>query len=243
MEKLESMTIGEMVAKDYRAATVFQKFGIDYCCKGGRTLEDAATAKNIDVPLIKAELEEVLARPTAENMDFNFWPIDLLADYIEKKHHRYVEERIPLLLQYLNKLCKVHGDAHPELFEINALFNETAKELSGHMKKEELILFPYIRKMLKKKAEGMTTAAHFGTIKNPIKMMMEEHADEGERFERIAALTGNYIPPADACNTYQVTYALLDEFEKDLHKHIHLENSILFPKAILLEERTKVVKA
>jgi len=239
METTVNTTIGEMVAKDYRAATVFQKFGIDYCCKGNRTLEEATETKNIDVNAVISELEKVLNAPAEENMDFNFWPLDLLADYIEKKHHRYVEERIPLLLQYLNKLCKVHGDVHPELFEINKLFNETAGDLTSHMKKEELILFPYIRKMLKKQKDGSSvlSAPHFGTVKNPIKMMMDEHENEGERFEKIAELADNYNPPADACNTYRVTYALLDEFEKDLHKHIHLENNILFPKSILHEEK------
>jgi regulator of cell morphogenesis and NO signaling len=245
METKVKTTIGEMVAKDYRAATVFQKFGIDYCCKGNRTLEEATEMKKIDVNAVKAELEKVLNAPAEENMDFNFWPLDLLADYIEKKHHRYVEERIPLLLQYLNKLCKVHGDVHPELFEINRLFNETAGDLTSHMKKEELILFPYIRKMLKKQKDGssVVSAPHFGTVKNPIKMMMDEHENEGERFEKISTLTDNYNPPADACNTYRVTYALLDEFEKDLHKHIHLENNILFPKSILHEEKMAGVQA
>ena len=244
METKVKTTIGEMVAKDYRAATVFQKFGIDYCCKGNRTLEEATEMKNINVNAVKTELEKVLNAPAEENMDFNFWPLDLLADYIEKKHHRYVEERIPLLLQYLNKLCKVHGDVHPELFEINRLFNETAGDLTSHMKKEELILFPYIRKMLKKQKDGSSvlSAPHFGTVKNPIKMMMDEHENEGERFEKIAALSDNYTPPADACNTYRVTYALLDEFEKDLHKHIHLENNILFPQSILHEEKMAEVE-
>lgn len=239
METIANTTIGEMVAKDYRAATVFEKFGIDFCCKGNRTLEEAAEKKKIDVNAVKAELDKVLNTPNEESMDFNFWPLDLLADYIEKKHHRYVEERIPLLLQYLNKLCKVHGDIHPELFEINKLFNETAGELTSHMKKEELILFPYIRKMLKKQKDGsaVVNAPHFGTVKNPIKMMMEEHENEGERFEKIAQISDNYNPPSDACNTYRVTFALLDEFEKDLHKHIHLENNILFPKSILHEEK------
>src|SRR5690606_9696784 len=244
METKVKTTIGEMVAKDYRAATVFQKFGIDYCCKGNRTLEEATEMKNINVNAVKTELEKVLNTPAEENMDFNFWPLDLLADYIEKKHHRYVEERIPLLLQYLNKLCKVHGDVHPELFEINRLFNETAGDLTSHIKKEELILFPYIRKMLKKQKDGSSvrSAPHFGTVKNPIKMMMDEHENEGERFEKIAALSDNYAPPADACNTYRVTYALLDEFEKDLHKHIHLENNILFPQSILHEEKMAEVE-
>ena len=239
METTDQMTIGAMVAKDYRAATVFEKFGIDFCCKGNRTLEEATAKKKIDVSAVKDELEKVLNTHDEESMDYNFWPLDLLADYIEKKHHRYVEERIPLLLQYLNKLCKVHGDVHPELYEITELFSEGAGELTSHMKKEELILFPYIRKMIKKTKDGLTRvdAPHFQTVKNPIKMMMQEHENEGDRFEIIASLTQNYTPPADACNTYRVTYSLLDEFERDLHKHIHLENNILFPKSIEYEEK------
>ncbi len=245
MQTTDQMTIGAMVAKDYRAATVFEKFGIDFCCKGNRTLEEATEKKKINIDAVKAELESLLNSPNEESMDFNFWPLDLLADYIEKKHHRYVEERIPLLRQYLDKLCKVHGDVHPELFEINQLFSETAGELTAHMKKEELILFPYIRKMLKKFKDGspLLDAPHFRTVKNPIKMMMDEHENEGERFEKIAKVSDNYNPPADACNTYRVTYALLDEFEKDLHKHIHLENNILFPKSIQHEEKMQEVAA
>src|SRR5690554_6076249 len=239
MEMTDQLTIGEMVAKDYRAATVFEKFGIDFCCKGNRTIEEACGQKKIAADTVKEALEKVLQNPNEDKMDYNFWPMDLLADYIEKKHHRYVEERIPLLLQYLNKLCKVHGDAHPELFEITKLFSETAGELTSHMKKEEFILFPYIRKMLKKSEDGSSAVdvPHFQTVKNPIKMMMQEHENEGDRFELIATLTQNYTPPADACNTYRVTYSLLDEFESDLHKHIHLENNILFPKAIEYEEK------
>lgn len=236
---LKDITIGEIVKTDYRTATVFESFGIDFCCKGNRTIEDACEKKNIDAGAVKKELDKVLVTRNEGSMDFNFWPLDLLADYIEKKHHRYVEERIPLLLQYLNKLCKVHGEAHPELFEIIQLFSESAGELTTHMKKEEFILFPYIRKMVKKSQDGSSAvdAPHFQTVKNPIKMMMQEHENEGDRFEKIAALTQNYNPPADACNTYRVTYALLDEFESDLHRHIHLENSILFPKSIEYEEK------
>lgn len=237
MGTTEELTIGEMVARDYRAATVFESFGIDFCCKGNRTLEEAAGKKKLDPAEVREALDKVLNSPGDENMDFNSWPLDLLADYVEKKHHRYVEERIPLLIQYLNKLCKVHGDMHPELFEVNKLFNETAGELTAHMKKEELILFPFIRKMVKKAKEGAgLDAPHFGTVKNPIKMMMQEHEDEGDRFEQIAEITQGYRPPADACSTYRVTFSLLDEFEKDLHKHIHLENNILFPKSIVQEE-------
>lgn len=229
-------TIGEMVAEDFRAAQVFRKYKIDFCCKGNRTIEEACENKKYLAEDIYKDLEKV-SEAKAENIDFNSWPLDLLADYVEKTHHRYVEENSTVLIQYLNKLCKVHGDRHPELFEITRLFTESAQELAAHMKKEELILFPFIKKMVAAKASGeLLVTPHFGTVENPVAMMKDEHTTEGERFVKIAELTNNYQFPDDACGTYQVTYRMLDDFEQDLHKHIHLENNILFPKAIALEK-------
>jgi regulator of cell morphogenesis and NO signaling len=141
-------------------------------------------------------------------------------------------------LQFLDKLCKVHGDRHPELFRIHELFVGCAQELAQHMKKEELMLFPFIRKMVDASITGRPLdQPHFGTVQNPVAMMMHEHDGEGERFREIASLTDNYNPPADACNTYRVTFAMLKEFEEDLHKHIHLENNILFPASVELEKK------
>lgn len=184
------------------------------------------------------ELDEVQRDSQSDQPDFNTWPLDLLIDYIEKKHHRYVEERIPILKQYLNKLCHVHGNKHPELFGIFEHFTGSAGELAMHMKKEEQVLFPWIRRMVAGTADGKTLGPpQFGTVHNPIQMMMEEHDNEGERFRKIAALSGDYTPPSDACNTYRVAFSLLQEFEEDLHRHIHLENNILFPKAETLEKK------
>ncbi|WP_417872799.1 iron-sulfur cluster repair di-iron protein [Xanthomarina gelatinilytica] len=240
METLRKETqkqIGQYVAEDYRTAGVFSKYGIDFCCKGHRTIEEVCTKNNIDSNELLNELDKVLTANTNQSIDYKSWPLDLLAEYIEKKHHRYVEEKIPILRQFLDKLCKVHGERHPELFKINELFTASAVELAAHMKKEELILFPFIKKMVKAQIDkGAILAPQFGTVENPIAMMMQEHDNEGERFRQIAELTNNYNPPADACNTYRVTFAMLDEFEKDLHLHIHLENNILFPEAAKLEK-------
>jgi regulator of cell morphogenesis and NO signaling len=182
-------------------------------------------------------LIDVLESENNNGIDFNSWPLDLLADYIEKTHHRYVEDKSIILKQFLDKLCKVHGDAHPELFRINELFTAGAGELAQHMKKEELMLFPFIKRMVKTKEEhGILTQPSFGSVSNPIAMMMQEHDNEGDRFREIASITNNYTPPSDGCTTYKVTFAMLKEFEEDLHKHIHLENNILFNKAVVLEE-------
>lgn len=141
------------------------------------------------------------------------------------------------MIPYLNKLCKVHGENHPELFEITKELKESAEEFGGHMEKEENVLFPFIRKLVQAKQENSKMEKpHFGTVENPVAMMMLDHEAEGERFRKIADLSNNYTPPEDACNTYRVSFALLNEFEQDLHLHIHLENNILFPKAIALEK-------
>ncbi|QCX52377.1 iron-sulfur cluster repair di-iron protein [Elizabethkingia sp. JS20170427COW] len=232
--------IGDMVAEDFRAAAIFKKHNIDFCCKGGRTIEEACEKKNLDKETIYTELEN-LPQGNTGAIDFTSWPLDLLADYVEKTHHRYVEEKTPILQQFLDKLCKVHGGRHPELFDIRTLFDESAKEMAAHMKKEELILFPFIRNMVKAQKTGEALKQpHFGSVENPVNMMMHDHTEQGEIFAKIAELTQSYNPPADACNTYKVTFAMLEEYENDLHTHIHLENNILFPKAVSLE---KVINA
>lgn len=241
MNAIEQMTIGEYVAQDFRTAAVFSKYGIDFCCKGHRTLEEVCDTKGMDISVLQNELSSVLNTKGDGCIDFKSWPTDLLIDYIEKTHHRYVEEKTPTLLQFLDKLCKVHGNAHPELFEVYDLFKGCAGELAQHMKKEELILFPFIKRLVSATIHNETIEMPpFGTVDNPIAMMKEEHDAEGERFRKIVTLTDNYTPPADACNTYKVTFAMLQEFEQDLHKHIHLENNILFPKAQQLESTLSI---
>ncbi|WP_338840756.1 iron-sulfur cluster repair di-iron protein [Flavobacterium ginsenosidimutans] len=237
MENLKNKTIGSFVAEDFRTAAVFSKYRIDFCCKGNRTVTEVCEKQNIDADALLENVLQVVQSENSGSIDFNSWPLDLLADYIEKTHHRYVEEKTNVLLPFLDKLCKVHGANHPELFKINELFIGCAGELSQHMKKEELVLFPFVKRMIKtKESDGILSQPSFGTVSNPIAMMMHEHDNEGERFRAIAELTNNYTPPADACTTYRVTFAMLKEFEEDLHKHIHLENNILFPKAVVLEK-------
>ncbi len=242
MKTLQKMTIGEYVAEDFRTAAIFSKHGIDFCCKGDRTLEDVCDKKDLELEVLENEIASILESKNDTGIDFKAWPTDLLIDYIEKTHHRYVEEKTPVILQFLDKLCKVHGERHPELFEINTLFKIGSGVLAQHMKKEELILFPFVKTMFKALEENAEIEQpQFGTVNNPIAMMMDEHENEGERFRRISELSNHYAPPEDACNTYKVTFSMLQEFEQDLHKHIHLENNILFPKAKTMEERFSVL--
>ena len=228
--------IGELVAQDYRTAGIFKKYEIDFCCNGNKSIEEACGKKHIEPLQILDELNAVVQKRENQSIDYQAWPIDLLADYIEKKHHRYVVAKIKEIKPYLEKIRQVHGANHPELLEIEQLFSDSVQALTMHMQKEELVLFPYIRKMTESdEKEIFRLQSHFGTVGNPIMMMEDEHSAEGDRFRRIATLTNNYTAPPDACNTYRVAFALLQEFEEDLHLHIHLENNILFPKAISLE--------
>ncbi len=168
--------------------------------------------------------------------DFNAWELDVLIDYIIEVHHSYVIESLPVLSQYAQKVAKVHGESHKVLLEINTLVHEIIEELSVHLKKEEQVLFPYIKQLVAAKAKGKEVGTpHFQTVSNPISMMENDHEKVGAVFKHIAQLTNNYTPPEWACNTFKALYAMLEEFEQDLHQHIHLENNILHPKALALE--------
>ena len=229
--------IGKIVAENYKAAAVFKQYGIDFCCNGNRTIESACRKKQIDEEQLLTELQEAVARKDTGEIDFKSFPLDLLADYIEKTHHRYVDRKIMEITPYLRRIVEVHGDNHPELLVVEQLFQQSAGDLTAHMKKEELVLFPYIRRLVQSQLSGSTkTETPLGTAAEIIARMEQDHEAEGERFRHISEMTEQYNPPADACNTYRVTYSLLHEFEEDLHRHIHLENNILFPKAIELEK-------
>lgn len=234
MDTTYQKTVGEVVTDDFRAAAIFDKHGIDFCCNGNILLSEACVKKNISVDDLMLDIQQLESNTTDKTTDYKHWSAVELIDHIENKHHRYVEEKIPVILQFLRKLCKVHGERHPELLEIFQLFNQSAADLSQHMKKEELILFPRVRKLASDSVEKTTMEQ--GMVYSPIQVMMHEHDTEGERFRTIAQLSDNYQTPADGCTTYRVAYAMLKEFEQDLHLHIHLENNILFPKAIQMEK-------
>ncbi|NLI99885.1 MAG: iron-sulfur cluster repair di-iron protein [Bacteroidales bacterium] len=228
--------VGEIVAENYKTAAIFKRYRIDFCCNGNRTIADATKSKEIDEEKLLSELNEVMAEKVQGEIDFKAFPIDLLADYVEKTHHRYIEQRIPEITPFLSKVARVHGANHPELLEVEQLFTETAQDLAAHVKKEELMLFPYIRQMVKSNmGDKKRPKTALGSATEYIVQMEEEHDAEGERFRRISELTDNYTPPADACRTYMVTFDMLREFEEDLHRHIHIENNILFPKSMEME--------
>lgn len=228
--------VRDVVKQNFNTARLFHANHVDYCCGGDKTISEACYEAGIEPDQLIKQLEKVAEQVDPDTIYVNELPSDELCDYIVKRHHAYVKDSIPFLKRSLEKICSVHGDNHPELFEIKELFNKTAGELTMHMQKEEIVLFPYIKKMVKAKKEGtLIGAAVFGSVTNPIRLMISEHEAEGKRFSEISRLSKNYAVPVDACTTYETTIHQLKAFESDLHRHIHLENNILFPRAIELE--------
>lgn len=229
--------VGEVVKNNFKAATLFQANKIDYCCNGHQSISVASAKAGIEAELLVDKLEQILQDSDPDTEYINNLDLGDLADYIVKRHHSYVAKNIPFLKQNLDKIARVHGENHPELSEVRDHFYISAGELTMHMQKEELVLFPYIKKMEQAKQEdGNLPQSAFGSVSSPISAMMVEHQNEGERFEKISQLTNNYHVPEDGCTTYEVTLKQLADFEKDLHRHIHLENNILFVRAKSLED-------
>lgn len=233
-------TIGEMVAKDYRKAQVFKNLGIDFCCGGKKTLNEVCDTKGIDVEALKAKLSAAeKIEQTAH--DFDKWHLDFLVDYIINIHHNYIKENIPFIKELAIKVAKVHSDHHPEAIEVATIFKGLAADLSLHLMKEENVLFPYIKELVAaEKNSTKIKQASFGSVNNPTQMMENEHEQAGEDLVQIRKVTDNYTLPADACTSYTILYKKLQEFENDLFNHVHLENNILFPKAIKLEKELVV---
>lgn len=236
---MNDQTIGEIVAQDYRTASVFKRYGIDFCCGGKRSVADACTEKGVDLSTIEQELSELVQQPSALQMSYKDWAADFLTDYIVNRHHTYVRKAIPEIMAYAEKVAKVHGKRHPETVEIFYNWKALASELESHMLKEENILFPYIKKMAKVDGNQVLTPP-FGTVQHPVSMMEMEHEDAGELMSVIRKLSSGFTPPEDACTTYRVLFNLLEDFENDLHEHVHIENNVLFPKAIQIENELNV---
>ncbi|WP_103866475.1 iron-sulfur cluster repair di-iron protein [Aquimarina sp. I32.4] len=235
METLVNKKVGQLVAEDYRTAAVFSKYGIDFCCGGGITIEKACIENKVDQNILEKELLQLNVVDN-EVVAYDKWELDVLIDHIINVHHTYVKENVAIISEYANKVARVHGHHYTEVIEVNKLFNEVANELVSHLQKEEQVLFPYIKKLVAAEKGSLYNSPPFGTVNNPIRMMEHEHEGAGAIFKEISRVTNNYTPPQEACTTFKVLYAKLEEFEKDLHKHIHLENNILHVKAIALEK-------
>lgn len=224
MQGLGDRRVGELVAEDYARAAVFQRFGIDFCCGGGRTLRTACERAGVEFGDVSREIAEAANRAaTADaSTDARLWPLEELIEHIVVEHHAYVHRTIPVLQQFTSKVAQVHGARHGELHEIRVLVEELGRELERHMEEEETGLFPQIAGLAR------SVSAELPAVLVPLE---DDHDRAGALMARIRELSNRFTPPADACTTYRAAFAKLQEFEADLHRHVHLENNILFPRA------------
>ncbi len=225
-------TIGEIVAADFRTAKVFENHSIDFCCGGKAALAATCTEKGLDLAAITRELETVQSQPSERSQNYSAWALPFLADYIVNTHHAYLKENDPQIAAYARKIAEVHGAHHPEVVRIAAIFAKIATDMAAHLQEEEEVFFPALKRADAAKTAGTTpTAKDRETIRASLFRLHREHEEIGDAIHTIRHLANGYAIPDDVCNTFMVTYQKLKEFEDDLHKHVHLENNILFPKA------------
>lgn len=235
-EPLTTRTVGEVVSADFRTVAVFEQFGIDFCGSGRRSLEDACRAAAANPDTVVRALD-ALPPAIETNDDVTRWPVPRLIDFIVSTHHAYVRSAMPTIARRLAKLNEVYGSRHPELSRVAAYFDQVRRDLEQHMLKEEQVLFPYVRDLAECGESCGWTRSPFGTVENPIRMMEREHQEVGDAMRLIGELTLGYAQPEDGCTTYLIGMAELQRFERDLRRHVHLENNVLFPAAVRIEQR------
>ena len=232
-------TVRELALEDPSATRIFETLGIDYCCNGQRSLREACASAQVSIDDVLDSLDKA-RREAAQTDDRREWQVEpraSLIEHVEGTHHKYVRTEIPRILALLEKVCAAHGGNHPELFDVRETFHALAQELGPHLMKEETILFPYVHKLeAAASGHGAAGRAPFGSVRNPISMMEHEHDNAGNALRDLRERSGGYAAPPDACASYAALYQALAAFEKDLHQHIHLENNILFPRAVAIEQ-------
>jgi regulator of cell morphogenesis and NO signaling len=239
MQINSAKTVRELTLEIPGATRVFEKAGIDYCCGGARPFQEACAAAGVSTDEVVRSLEQAgeTSALAAESIEWQTQPLSKLTSYIVGKHHVFTRDELARLNALLSKVCSVHGQNHPELFRIQSLFQDLNQDLIPHMQKEEMVLFPYIQQMEAAASEGRPAPVPpFGTVRNPIRMMMMEHETVGEILKQIRQISGGFSVPEDGCISYETLYKALDALEQDLHEHIHLENNILFPRAVEMED-------
>ena len=235
MNTIQLKTLAQLVNDDHRYAFVFEKYNLDFCCRGKRTLQQACIESKLAVDEVAKELQ-ALNDSTYPKLTVQDLSVTELADYIVQKHHAYVKNEGPVIKGFLHKIASKHGARHPELIELAAAYNELTAEMEVHMGKEEQEVFPLLKSVDYTKNQN-ARGGESQDLSMPITMMEDDHNHAGELLEKIRTLTSNFTPPADACTTYKLAFAALHAFKIDLHQHVHLENNILFPKAVQLLRR------
>lgn len=231
--------VNEIALSDPGARRILEDAGVDYCCGGGKSLHDACMRANVPAEAILEQLRQNRKKTETDESGWKYAPLAALTRHIRERHHGYVRDVIPRLRGMLAKVREKHGSRHGEVGEIEKLFGDVAREMQMHMQKEEQILFPYIDALERAASgQGAIEPPFFQTVRNPIYSMMKEHDAAGELVRQIRTASNAYRTPEDACTTFQAAYQELEQFEKDLHLHVHLENNILFPRAVELEAAT-----
>lgn len=234
---IKHRSVGSIVNDNFATAQIFKSFGIDFCCGGSATLIDACRMVGVDVDRVVDALQHA-ADDSKSAIPFDSWPTDLLIDYVLKIHHRRIRSRGPELLALIEKVAAKHGDKHPELHELVQHFRLSLEDLENHLQKEERVLFPYCYELFETlERGGRCQPMHCGTVVNPIRQMLHEHSDEGTRYKYIGRLMNEFRAPEDACASYCLMLTQLELFMDALFEHIHIENNILFPRFVELEER------
>jgi regulator of cell morphogenesis and NO signaling len=231
--------VKEIAAANPRATRILEQAGVDYCCGGNKSLHDACAHVGVSEEEIMERLRENKADVEPADKNWASAPLGDLTQHIRDKHHRYVREAVQRVPALLTRVKTKHGNNHPEIAEIEDLFLKIGREMIMHMQTEEQILFPYIEALERAaNGEAVLEPPFFQTVRNPVQAMMEEHDAAAALVNQIHAASSAYTPPANACASYQALYRDLQEFEADLHEHVHLENNILFPRAIEMEAET-----
>lgn len=227
----KTVTVGEIVAQDIHAAEVFKRLGIDFCCNGKQTLTDACQRAKVSLALVLSHLNQNSSAERLPSEQFTTWPLDFLGDYILNVHHRYLYQNLPFIDELVQKVAGKHGGQYPGLLIVRQLFADLHTDLLAHLQKEEVALFPFIKQL---SAKADQSADRSFSLEAPIHCMEHEHDNAGTLLLQLRKSTDNYTPPIDACNSHRLMLAKLAELEADLMQHIHLENNILFPKALAL---------
>ncbi len=240
MENLTTKTVREIALEMPVTTKVFEEFKIDYCCGGRRLFLEACRNVGADPEVVMKKIDAVLETPDGDDLSrLTAADLSAIVDYIEEKHHTFTKYELEHLPALMEKVARVHGDHQPELLALKELFQTLCNDLGPHLQKEEIVLFPYIRELdPNSPVPKSASVPFFGTVENPVRMMMLEHDTDGEILRQMREITKDYALPEGACPSYAALYSRLEALEHDLHRHIHLENNLLFPKAVEMEKRT-----
>lgn len=238
MQNFTTKTIREIAVESPATVPVFQEYKIDFCCGGGRNFNDACQSAGVAPEIVSEKINRVLTNQIEDYQSPETKTASELIDYILETHHVFTKSEISRLSALMEKVCGKHGESHRELFSLQKSFAELCDDLTPHMMKEENVLFPFIKNLKMSEVNNLSSPPPpFGTVKNPVRMMMVEHDTAGEILRRMRGITSDYALPEGACPSFQALYFGLEELEKDLHRHIHLENNVLFPQAVKLEQK------